>query len=170
MTTLCDGLPQGREGRIVEARVIAVTPMVARIEIFGVETSVSAAELSWDWIADVSDKYQVGDKLPVLVSKIEGETADNLKISVDIKSITPNTSKENLEKCVVQGKYIGEITNVNNGVVFLRLKIGVNAIAHTNYDKRTPGKGDLVSFVIPRINPDYGNVSGIISRIIKQNI
>ena len=71
LTPLSDGLPQVREGRIVEARVIAVTPMVARIEIFGVETSVSAAELSWDWIADVSDKYQVGDKLPVLVSKIE---------------------------------------------------------------------------------------------------
>lgn len=170
LTPLSDGLPQVREGRIVEGRVIAVTPMVARIELFGVEVSMSASQLSWDWISDVSTKYHVGDKINVLIEKLEGDSIDNLRITPDVKSLIPNVSVQNLEKCAVQGKYVGEVTNIHNGTVYLRLQIGVNAIAHTNYDKRNPGKGDIVSFVVTRINPDYGNVSGVITRIIKQHI
>lgn len=170
LTPLSDGLPQVREGRIVEGRVIAVTPMVARIELFGVEVSMSASQLSWDWISDVSTKYHVGDKINVLIEKLEGDSIDDLRITPDVKSLIPNVSVQNLEKCAVQGKYVGEVTNIHNGTVYLRLQIGVNAIAHTNYDKRNPGKGDIVSFVVTRINPDYGNVSGVITRIIKQHI
>ena len=170
MTPLSDGFPQVREGRVVEGRIIAVTPMVARIELFGVEVSMSASELSWDWVSDVSEKFFVGDRINVLVEKIEGDNLDDIKITPNVKSLIPNTSVENLDKCIVQGKYIGEITNVHNGIAYIRLQIGVNAIAHTNYDKRTPGKGDVVSYVITRINHDYGNVSGVITRIIKQNI
>lgn len=170
MTPLSDGLPQVREGRVVEGRIIAVTPVVARIELFGVEVSMSAAQLSWDWVADVSDKFYVGDRINVLIENIEIDDIDNIKITPEVKSLIPNTSAKNLEKCAVQGKYIGEITNIHNGVAYIRLQIGVNAMAHTNYDKRAPGKGDTVSFVVTRINHDYGNVSGVITRIIKQNI
>lgn len=170
LTPLSDGLPHIREGRIAEGRIIAVSPMVARIELFGLEVTIPASQISWDWISDVSESFHVGETLNVLVTKVEGETPDNLKVEVDVKSITPNTSKDNLSKCVVQGKYIGEVTNVRNGTVFIRLKIGVNAISHTNYDKRMPGRGDIVSFVVTRINEDYGNVSGVLTRIIKQVI
>lgn len=170
LTPLSDGLPQVREGRVVEGRIIAVTPMVARIELFGVEVTMSVGELSWDWLSDVSAKYHVGDKINVLIEKLEGDSIENLKITPNVKSLIPNVSVQNLEKCAVQGKYIGEVTNIHNGTVYLRLQIGVNAIAHTNYDKRNPGKGDIVSFVVTRINRDYGNVSGVITRIIKQNI
>lgn len=170
LTPLSDGLPHVREGRIVEARIIGVTQLVARIEAFGVETTLGASELSWDWLPNVSDKFSVGDKLNVLIKEIRGDNADNLKIVADAKSITINTSMENLSKCTVQNRYVGVITNVRNGVAYVRLKVGVNAIAHTNYDRRTPAKGDMVSFVITRINPEYGNVAGIITKIIKQSV
>ncbi len=170
LTPLSDGLPQVREGRIVEGRIIGVTQLVARVELFGVETTLAASELSWDWLPNVSDKFHVGDKLNVLIKELKGDSIDNLRIVADVKSITTNVSMENLKKCQVQNKYIGEITNVRNGVAYIRLKIGVNAMAHTNYDRRTPGKGDIVSFVITRINPEYGNVTGIITKIIKQSI
>lgn len=170
LTPLSDGLPQVREGRIVEGRIIGVTQLVARVELFGVETTLAASELSWDWLPNVSDKFHVGDKLNVLIKEMKGDSVDNLRIVADVKSITTNVSMENLKKCQVQNKYIGEVTNMRNGVAYIRLKIGVNAIAHTNYDRRTPGKGDIVSFVITRINPEYGNVTGIITKIIKQSI
>lgn len=170
LTPLSDGLPQVREGRIVEGRIIGVTQLVARVELFGVETTLAASELSWDWLPNVSDKFHVGDKLNVLIKELKGDSIDNLRIVADVKSITTNVSMENLKKCQVQNKYIGEITNVRNGLAYIRLKIGVNAMAHTNYDRRTPGKGDIVSFVITRINPEYGNVTGIITKIIKQSI
>ena len=170
LTPLSDGLPQVREGRIVEGRIIGVTQLVARVELFGVETTLAASELSWDWLPNVSDKFHVGDKLNVLIKEMKGDSVDNLRIVADVKSITTNVSMENLKKCQVQNKYIGEVTNMRNGVAYIRLKVGVNAMAHTNYDRRTPGKGDIVSFVITRINPEYGNVTGIITKIIKQSI
>lgn len=170
LTPLSDGLPHVREGRVVEARIIGVTQLVARLEVFGVETTLGASELSWDWLPNVSDKFNVGDRLNVLIKEIRGDKADNLKIIADAKSITVNTSMENISKCTVQNRYVGVITNVRNGIAYLRLKVGVNAIAHTNYDRRTPAKGDMVSFVITRINTEYGNVAGIITKIIKQSI
>lgn len=170
LTPLSDGLPHVREGRIVEARIIGVTQLVARLEVFGVETTLGASELSWDWLPNVSDKFSVGDRLNVLIKEIRGDKPDNMRIIADVKSITVNTSMENISKCTVQNRYVGVITNVRNGIAYLRLKVGVNAIAHTNYDRRTPAKGDTVSFVITRINTEYGNVAGIITKIIKQSI
>ncbi len=170
LTPLSDGLPQVRVGRIVEARIVGTTQNVARLEVFGVETTLPGSQLSWDWIANVSEKFHVGDTLDVLITETSGTTVDDVKVVVDVKSITRNISKENLSKCAVQNKYIGEVTNVRNGVAYIRLKIGVNAIAHTNYDRRTPARGDIVSFVIVRINPEFSNVSGIITKIIKQSV
>lgn len=37
-------------GRVVEARVIAVAPKVVRLEVFGVEVSVRARDMAWEWI------------------------------------------------------------------------------------------------------------------------
>lgn len=170
LTPLSDGLPQVRVGRVVEARIVGTTQSVARLEVFGVETTLAGSQLSWDWIADVSEKFSVGDTIDVLITDMKGSNIDDLKISVDVKSITRNISKENLSKCAVQNKYIGEVTNVKNGIAYIRLKIGVNAIAHTNYDRRSPARGDIVSFVITRINTEYANVAGIITKIIKQAV
>ena len=170
LTPLSDGISQVRVGRIVEARIVTTTQALARVEIFGVETILTASQLSWDWIANVSDCYHVGDTIDVLITEIAGSDIEDLRVKADVRSITRNLSKENLSKCAVQSKYIGEITNVRNGVAYLRLKIGVNAIAHTIYDRRSPARGDIVSFVITRINPEYSNVSGIITKIIKQSI
>ena len=170
LTPLSDGLPQVRVGRIVEARIVTTTQALARVEIFGVETILTASQLSWDWIANVSDSYHVGDTIDVLVTEMTGTGIDDLRIKADVRSITRNLSKENLSKCVVQSKYIGEVTNVRNGIAYLRLKIGVNAIANTNYDRRSPARGDSVSFFITRISPEHSNVTGIITKIIKQSV
>ena len=40
------------------------------------------------------------------------------------------------------------VTGLHKGTVFVRLKIGVNAVAHSRYDNRMPGKKDKVSFVV----------------------
>ncbi len=47
------------------------------------------------------------------------------------KSATANVNKDNLKRCVRQGKYVGIITDVYKGTYFIRLNIGVNAVAHS---------------------------------------
>ena len=75
-----------------------------------------------------------------------------------------NESKEQVEVIA------GTVTDIHKGTVFVRLHIGVNAVAHSCYDNRMPGKKDDVSFVVTRIDADRNVAVGLISRIIKQNI
>ena len=58
----------------------------------------------------------------------------------------------------------------HEGKFYLLLNNGVNAVAHFNYDFRTPGKKDDVSFICTRIEPGRNSVEGLISRIIRQNL
>jgi hypothetical protein len=62
------------------------------------------------------------------------------------------------------------VTDVYKGVVYIRLSNGANAIAHSCYDRRRPGKKDDVSFAVTHIDEDRGVAVGIITRILKQNL
>ena len=55
-------------------------------------------------------------------------------------------------------------------MIFVKLDIGVNAIAHKCNDFRLPGKNDIVSFVVNRLDMENGVAVGLITKIIRQNI
>ena len=75
-----------------------------------------------------------------------------------------------MQKCRIQGKYAGKVTDVHKGVVYVRLANGVNAVAHSCYDYRMPRKKDGVSFAAIRLDMERGVAVGIIRRIIRQNL
>ena len=62
------------------------------------------------------------------------------------------------------------MTDIHKGTVYVRLTNGVNAIAYSCYDRRTPGKKDDVSFAVTGIDEGRGVALGIITRIIRQNL
>lgn len=157
------------DGRIIQARVIATAEKAIRIEAFGVETSIMARDLSWDWIGDARDRFSVGDQVLVRILSVSREDIEHISIKADLRSVSDNR-QDNLRLCRVQSKYAGTITDVHKGVVYIRLTNGVNAIAHSCYDRRRPGKKDNVSFVVTGIDEDRGVALGIITRIIRQNL
>lgn len=157
-------------GRLVEARVIAVAPRAVRLEVFGVECSVRARDMAWEWMVDAGERFQVGDLALVMVNKVEAKSPEEVTVSVDAKSATSNTNKDNLKKCHRQGKYVGIITDVYKGTYFIRLNIGVNAIAHSCNTASLPGKKDQVGFVVTRINDRFEVAEGIITRQIKHGV
>ena len=59
------------EDRIVQARVIAVAEKVVRVEIFGVECSILARDLSWDWLGDANERFHVGDQILVRILSVD---------------------------------------------------------------------------------------------------
>ena len=158
------------EDRIVQARVIAVAEKVVRVEIFGTECSILARDLSWNWLGDATESFHVGDQILVRILSVKIRSLEDISVRADVKSVNGNTSKANLGKCKIQGKYAGTVTDIHKGTVFVRLQIGVNAIAHSCYDNRMPGKKDDVSFVVTRIDEERNVAVGLISRIIRQNI
>lgn len=149
--------------------MIAVAEKAIRIEAFGAECSILARDLSWDWIGDAHDRFAVGDQILVRISEVNRESLEDLSIKADVKSVSEN-KRDILKKCRVQSKYAGKVTDVHKGVVYVRLTNGVNAIAHSCYDRRMPGKKDDVSFAVTHIDEERGVAIGIITRIIKQNL
>lgn len=158
------------EGRIVQARVIAVAEKLIRVEVFGAECTIVASYLSWEWIGDARDHYSVGEHILVRIRELHRESPEELSISADVRSIRSPDGSENLKKCKVQGKYAGTVIDVNRGVVLVRLAIGANAIAHACFDRRMPGKKDDVTFVVTHVDEEKGVAMGIITRINKQNL
>lgn len=156
MDTDTSGLYRIYDGRIVQARVIAVAEKVIRVEIFGVECSIIARDLAWDWIGDAHERFSVGDQVLVRIQSVRRDSLEDIGVKADIKSVSQNTNHDNLKKCRIQSKYAGKVTDVHKGVVYIRLSNGVNAVAHSCYDYRTPGKKDDVSFAVTRLDEERG--------------
>lgn len=170
LNTDAAGMYRIYDGRIIQARVIAVAEKVIRIEAFGVECSIMARDLSWDWIGDAHERFSVGDQILVRILSVTRNSLEDISIKADVKSVSENNNHDNLKKCRIQSKYAGKVTDVHKGVVYIRLTNGVNAIAHSCYDRRMPGKKDDVSFAVTHIDEERGVAMGIITRIIKQNL
>lgn len=164
------GMHKIHEGRLVQARVIGVAEKAIRVEIFGVDCSINARDLAWYWIGDAREYYSIGDSVLVRILSVSRDSIETIRVKADVRSVTQDNSRENLKKCRVQSKYAGRVTDIHKGVVFIRLSNGVNAIAHSCYDYRTPGKKDDVSFVVTRLDEDRGVAVGIITRVIRRNL
>ncbi len=170
METDANGTYLVYDGRVVQARVIAVAEKAIRIEAFGVECSIMARDLAWDWIGDAHDRFSVGDQVLVRIQSVKRESVEDISIKADVKSTSDRDRHANLSLCRVQSKYAGKVTDVHKGVVYVRLTNGVNAVAHSCYDRRMPGKKDDVSFAVTHIDEERGVAVGIITRIIKQHL
>ena len=164
------GMHKIHEGRLVQARVIGVAEKAIRVEIFGVDCSINARDLAWYWIGDAREYYSIGDSVLVRILGVSRDSVETIRVKADVRSVTQDNSRENLKKCRVQSKYAGRVTDIHKGVVFIRLSNGVNAIAHSCYDYRTPGKKGDVSFVVTRLDEDRGVAVGIITRVIRRNL
>ncbi len=168
--TDAEGMYRIYEGRLVQARVVAVADKVIRVEAFGVETRIVARAITPDWLGSAHEHYHVGDKILIRIQKINRESLENLSIEADVRSVTDDAQRDDLKKVRVQGKYAGVVTDIYRGVVFIRLHIGVNAVAHSCFDPRTPGKKDDVAMVITHLDEERNVAVGIITRILRRNL
>jgi ribosomal protein S1 len=112
----------------------------------------------------------VGDTVHVRIKEVLGDTAENISVRADIRSLTEDDSREKLMALKLQSNCIGKVTDVSGGVIFISMPDGVRGIAHKCFDQRKPGRGDDVLFVCTRIDDEGGVAAGIVSRIIKRNI
>ena len=85
------------EGRIAQARVIAVAEKVIRVEVFGVECSIMARDLAWEWIGDAHERFSVGDQVLVRILNVRRDSLEDMGIKADIKSVSQNTNHDNLK-------------------------------------------------------------------------
>ena len=158
------------EGRIVQARVIAVAEKVIRVEVFGVETSILARDLAWDWIGDAHERFSVGDEVLVRILSVRRNSLEDLASGPTSRALRKTLTGTTCRSAASRASTPERSPMFIKGVVYVRLANGVNAVAHSCYDYRMPGKKDDVSFAVTRLDMERGVAVGIITRIIRQNL
>ena len=165
-----NGVHRIYHGRIVQGRIISVAEKAIRVEIFGVEATIPARDLAWYWISDARDYFSIGDTILLRILAVNRDKIEDIHITAEARSLQSETSRDMLSRCRIQSKYAGKVTDVHRGVIYIRLSNGVNAVAHSCLDHRFPGKKDDVTFVVTKLDEEWGVAVGIVTRIIRQNL
>lgn len=159
-----------KEGIRVACRVIGVGGNRIDVEAVGVDTSIPANALSWEWFVDVADLYCAGDLVVARVMKLErDEETGQYNLRLSVKAAADNPDLPNLRKLMTGSTYFGVVTGVHDRLIFVRLQAGVNAKTKLYRTKELPSKLDTVSFLVRGVDMDSGVALGIITRIIRRH-
>ncbi len=73
-------------------------------------------------LEDAHERFSVGDQVLVRVLGVRRDSLEEVAVKADIKSVSQNTSHDNLKKCRIQSKYAGKVTDVHKGVVYIVIR------------------------------------------------
>ncbi len=93
----------------------------------GVEGLVHVSELSWERVANPADVLQQGQKVRVIVKKIDPETG---KIGLSARALIESPWKRAADKYHVGATVRGTVTRIAQFGAFVRLEPGVEGLVH----------------------------------------
>lgn len=115
--------------KIAEARVVATIINGIFVEVFGVETFIPSAELSYQRIANPEEAFTVGERVLVRISKIEKNPDDfTVSIVTSIKRAKEDPYQKAVGKLQVGSQYVGRVSMVDANGVFVHLPCGVDCL------------------------------------------
>lgn len=154
----------------VAARVIAVGNNRIFVEACGVDTSISANALSWEWFPDVAGVFSPGELVVARVITVtEDPKTGHFQCQLSVKAATTNPDLPALRKLIPGSIYFGTVTGVHDRLIFVRLQAGANAKTKLFYSKEIPSKFDTVAFQVRKIDEESGVAFGLITRIIRRH-
>jgi len=116
-----------KEGQVREGIVRSVMPFGAFVDLGGVDGLLHISEMSWSRQIDATKLFQSGQKVKVVVLKIDPETR---KVGLGFKQLEENPwdvfSKENWPGAVVTGK----VTKLAEFGAFIELSPGIEGLVH----------------------------------------
>ena len=95
----------------------------------GVEGLVHVSELSWDRVASAADHLQAGQKVRVVVKKIDHETG---KIGLSARDLFESPWKRAAEKYHVGATVRGHVSRIAQFGAFVKLEPGVEGLVHVS--------------------------------------
>lgn len=107
-----------REGEIVEGVVTRLTRFGAFVDLGGASGLIHISEMSWVRLSHPSEIVKEGDKIKVMVLKVE---QDSQRISLGLRQVQPDPWEE-ADKKYPLGKVVkGKVVRILNFGVFVRL-------------------------------------------------
>lgn len=156
-----------KAGIIVPAVVREVTDKVVKVNIGGIDTIIPASELSHGWIHNLRSKFKVGDTFDVKVKEVNKEEKS---LRVSLKDLLKDPWEKVPEKYVVEGEYLGRITNIEEFGVFVNLENGVDvllAMPKNDFTRNLMTEGGEALVRITKIDL---NKSRIYGRLVRVNV
>lgn len=118
-----------QEGIIMEGVVKNVTDYGAFIDLGGIDGLLHITDITWGRINHPSEKLSVGQTVPVVVLKYDG---DKERVSLGMKQLTPDPWLTVHERYPVGGKIKGRVTSLTDYGAFLSLEDGVEGLIHVS--------------------------------------
>jgi small subunit ribosomal protein S1 len=148
-----------KEGSVVRGTVRSLTDFGAFIELSpGVDGLLHIADMAWQRIGKPSDAVSAGDSVEVKILKIN---AENKKISLGMKQLTPDPWTLAGERFHVGDRVQGKVSRLQDFGAFIELAPGVDGLIHVSeisWSKkvRKPSDvlkaGELVEAVVLGVN------------------
>ncbi len=164
-------LPFIRAGIQVEPRIVTVVDSGIYIELLGVESYIPNQELGHIYIDSAKDFYHVGEKIPVILTKVE-RSGNQIMFWSSNRLATLAKFREDFDQIMKGDTYMGEVIHVNfnsktNETSFF-VKIGdrlqVRCTMGDNITK-FPKKGSTVEIKITGKYTDTLMIKGIVTHV-----
>jgi ribosomal protein S1 len=115
------------EGQVREGTVRSLQDFGAFVDLGGVDGLLHISQLSWQRVKHPSEVLSVGQKIKVLVRKIDQETG---KISLAFRDLTEDPWTHAPTKYPVTSRVQGKITRIMDFGAFVELEPGVEGLVH----------------------------------------
>ncbi len=154
-------------GNIVTGQVSSITDYGLFVEVEkGVEGLVHISEISWtERITNLSRHFTQGQEIKALVVALD---KDNRRMSLSIKQMSEDPWKKIADRFKEGDRVTGQISNITDFGIFVRLDEGVDGLVHisdiswTGHVKHPSDrykKGDTVEAIILGIDPQHRKIS-----------
>jgi small subunit ribosomal protein S1 len=112
-------------GERLTGEVTGVVDFGIFVRVGDVEGLVHISEISWEKIDNLRERYNVGDKVEVVVIGVEGS-----RVSLSIKRLQDDPWQKKIEVLKIGQVVDGEVTRVTAFGAFVRLSEGVDGLVH----------------------------------------
>ncbi len=152
------------EGQVREGIVRSVREFGAFVDLGGVDGLVHVSELSWQRVKDPSEVVQPGQKVKVVVLKLDRE---HRKVGLGMKQLTASPWDDVTEKYHVGQVVTGKVTRLMDFGAFVELEPAVEGLIHISelspqrvrrvIDVVQPGQE--VQVMVQAVNPEQRRIS-----------
>ena len=116
-----------REGMTVNGEIISVRNFGAFIDIGGLEGLIPISEISWGRVEDISESIFVGQKVDVVVKKVDW---DNDKFSFSLRDTLPDPWNKAAKKYQEGSVHKGRVSRLVPFGAFVTLEPGIDGLIH----------------------------------------
>jgi ribosomal protein S1 len=115
------------EGQVREGIVRSVRDFGAFVDLGGVDGLVHISEMSWSRVQDATTVVQPGEKVKVVVLKVDRERR---KVGLGLRQLMPSPWDDIASKYPPSGVVPGKVTRVAEFGAFVELEPGVEGLVH----------------------------------------